>query len=140
MTDDPSQEECPECGGDAVWADNSEELVCTGCGFVLEEVKDDRENVDISSSDAEWTAFESTKESQETDDDQSIIPENSAEWEMWYPCPECRSTDLNLIIESHLSVSGRKDGSYGGETSVEEFNYVECANCNTVLLDETGRS
>jgi len=141
MVDEPSsQRECPECEGDTIWADNPEELVCTECGFVLEEVENNRENIDIGSSDEEWTAFESTEGSQNIDDGQTTIPETAAEWEMWYPCPECHSTDLSQIIESHLSVSGTKDGSYGGEDSIEEYNYVECANCGEVLLDEIGRS
>ena len=140
MMDNSSQSECPECGGDTVQPDSPEELVCAECGLVLEEREDNLENVYSGSSDEEWTTFESTEESQDLDDEQTTIPETAAEWEMWYPCPECRSTDLNQVIESHLSVSGTQDGSYGGEDSIEEYNYVECADCGTVLLDEIGRS
>jgi hypothetical protein len=94
---------------------------------------------DVSPSDDEWTAFEVTEDSQSHDRGQSATPETVDEWEMWYPCPVCHSTDLNQIIESHLSVSATEDGSYGGESSVEEYNYIECSNCNETLLDEIGR-
>lgn len=101
-------------------------------------MEDDGNSKD-NSSDDEWTAFETSDESHDGDGRRTTNPETVGDWEMWYPCPKCHSTDLNQIIESHLSVSATEDGSYGGESSVEEYNYVECNNCEKVLLDEIGK-
>lgn len=141
MENEPDpQRECPECGGETVWDDDAEEIICLECGFVLEEVENGKNTQEQDSSNEEWTAFDSTEGYQDTGHGQSAPPETVAEWKMWYPCPACDSTELNQIIESHLSVRAKEDGSYGGENSVEELNYVECDECGEVLLDEIGKS
>lgn len=72
--------------------------------------------------------------------DDAPAPETADEWRMWYPCPECKSTALDQIVEEHLSVSATEDGSYGGDGGgIEEYNYIECSDCGEVLLDEIGR-
>jgi hypothetical protein len=86
------------------------------------------------------TGSKSTEKDQEDNDGQTATPETVAQWKMWYPCPACHSTSLTQIIESNLAVSATEDGSYGGESSVGEYNYVECSNCGEVLLDEIGKS
>lgn len=141
MGSEPSSErDCPECGGETVWDDQAKERVCLECGFVVEGIENNEEKSETEVSGDEWTALESQREDQQNDREQASAPETSAEWEMWYPCPVCHSTELSQIVESHLSVSATKDGSYGGESSVEEYNYVECSNCGEVLLDELGKS
>lgn len=129
---------CPECGGETEWDDNAEETVCTECGFVFEQIEDRRET--LNSGGEEWTGLESTEPENDNELGQSEVPETVDEWEMWYPCPVCGSTDLNQIVQSHLSVSANEDGSYGGESSFEEYDYVECDNCGEVLLDTIGKS
>jgi len=133
-----SQKECPECGGEIAFDKEANEAVCSDCGLVLEPAGDNENEPEEDSSNGEWSAFDSSERSS-TDEVRTTPPETAAEWEMWYPCPTCGSTELNQIIESQLSVSATDDGTYGGESSMEEYNYVECANCSEVLLDEIGR-
>ena len=129
------QRECPECGGETVWDDDAEETFCSECGLVVNEAGGD-ENSGTDSSEEEWTAFESVESHQDDDGGQDSIPETVTEWKMWYPCPVCGSTELNQIIKSNLSVTATQDGSYGGESSIEEYNYVECSDCGEALLNE----
>lgn len=127
-----SQRECPECGGETAHHGNGDETVCTECGFVLEDADHNvKESVGVT------TELELDVEHS---DDDSTPPETVAEWKMWYPCPACGSIRLDQIVEQHLSVSATKDGVYGGEDSMEEYNYIECSSCGEVLLDEIGKS
>lgn len=126
---------CPECGGPTVWDADTEETFCSECGMVITEAGG-VETSGTESSEEEWTAFESAEGDQDNGGGKDSAPETVTEWKMWYPCPVCGSTELNQIIKSHLSVTATKDGSYGGESSIEEYNSVECSNCGETLLDE----
>lgn len=66
--------------------------------------------------------------------------ETTSEWKMWYPCPVCHETELNLVTESHLSVSTTKEGTCEQTSSAGEYDYVECSKCNERLYDGTAGS
>lgn len=124
-----SEDECPECSGEMILDDDRGEMVCSECGLVIEDSESNREKSKGGSPNKEWAASESTEnedwtafEPTEKPSDntrQTTPPETTDEWEMWYPCPVCHSTELNQIAESHLSVSATEDGVYGGESSIE---------------------
>jgi hypothetical protein len=58
-------------------------------------------------------------------------------WEMWYPCPVCHETELNMYIESELSVSTTEHGAREKTTSAGEYEYIECSGCNEILYENT---
>lgn len=135
-----SVKSCPECGEEMIRDSDREESVCSECGLVVNETETNWKDDEGESRGPDWRDSIPDKGVSVTPGSETEPPETVDEWRMWYPCPACDSTELKQIVESHLEVSATEDGGYGGESSMVEYEYVECANCEEVLLDEIGRS
>jgi predicted RNA-binding Zn-ribbon protein involved in translation (DUF1610 family) len=65
-------------------------------------------------------------------------PETIDEWEPWYPCPECQSTELIQAEEARSQQRATEDGSCGGqEGTLDTYGHVECSDCGVVLTEWT---
>lgn len=128
---------CPECGSENIQlSDDSEESVCSDCGFINPEDEETGLGIDVEREPKDRSALDKSA----VESGNESAPETADEWRTWYPCPECQSTALEQITEQHLSVHATESGSYGGDAgTLEEYNYVECSDCGEVLLDEIGR-
>ena len=69
--------------------------------------------------------------------DEQSDEKTTDKWEMWYPCPVCHETELNMYIESELSVSTTEHGAREKTESAGEYEYVECSRCNEILHEFT---
>ena len=69
--------------------------------------------------------------------DEQSDEETTGKWEMWYPCPVCHETELNMYIESELSVSTLEHGSCEKTEFEGASQYVECSSCNEILHEFT---
>jgi len=49
----------------------------------------------------------------------------------------CHETELNMYIESELSVSTTEHGACEKTESAGEYEYVECSSCNEILHEFT---
>jgi hypothetical protein len=68
-------------------------------------------------------------------------PETVDEWRMWYPCPECQSTELIQVAETESQQRATEDGSYGGQEKIlGTYNHIECSDCGVVLAEWTSAS